>query len=325
MDLNGNVVGGGGGNKAAVGFERFQSGPGADFVKAVQEAPGGTKALDGTSGGTLVRPFFDPNIRYLPQRHLVVRSLLPTRPATGDKIWFLRQTTATQAAAVVPAGGLKPTSVYTVERVEDSVRTIAHVSEALDRSLLQDEASLSDFINNQLTLGVLIAEENQIINGNGVGGNFRGILSTTGILSVTRGGSESRTDAVYRAITALRLAFYEADGIVLHPTDWQSLRMAKDANGNYMTGDVLASDPDRLWGIQVVTSPVIALGTGLVGNFAVGATVWDREEARVTWAEQGLNDAGNEMYTRNQIRFRGEERVAFSVERPPAWCQISNL
>jgi len=39
-------------------------------------------------------------------------------------------------AAPVAAGAVKPTSTYTVERIEEPVRTIAHVTEALDRNLL---------------------------------------------------------------------------------------------------------------------------------------------------------------------------------------------
>jgi len=220
---------------------------------------------------------------------------------------------------------LKPTSVLTVARIEDTVRTIAHVSEALDRALLSDFDALVVFIDQNLRLGVLLAEENQILNGNGTAPNLRGILNTVGI-GTQAVGADTRADAIHKAINACRLAFHEPDAIVLHPTDWQTVRLQKNANGDYYTGDAVQGDPDRLWGKPVITSPVIAQGTGLVGAFGHGAQLWDREEARVTFTESGLGDsAGQELFSRNQIRFRAEERVAFGVPFPAAFCSVTSL
>ena len=299
-------------------------GLGAEFLRRLGVGQGGMKALDGTAGATLVPAFFDPRIRDLPQRSLFVRSLIPVRQADGDKVHYIRQTVATQNAAPVAAGALKPTSVYTVERVEETVRTIAHVTEALDRALLSDFDSLVDFLDNQLRLGVLLAEESQIINGNGTAPNLRGILNTVGIQTQAV-GADPHADAVYKALGKVRGAFFEPDGIVLHPNDWQDIRLTKTADGEYQTAPVTDDGVERLFGKPVITSPVIAEGTGLVGAFAVGATVWDREEARVTFAEVGLNDSGEEMFTRNQLRWRAEERIAFGVERPNAFCTVTGL
>ena len=66
-------------------------------------------------------------------------------------------------------------------------------------------------------------------------------------------------------------------------------------------------------------------GTGLVGYFG-DAQVWEREQARITFAEAGLgNNASEEMFIRNQLRWRGEERVAFGVIRPTSFCTVTSL
>ena len=132
---------------------------GQQFLKGLGVAGIGLKALDGTSGGTMVGPFFDDNIHNLPQRQLFVRSLIPVVTADSDKVWFLRQSVATQNAAPVAAGALKPTSLYTVERIEEPVVTIAHLTEPPDRALLMDFDQLVTFLDTQLRLGVLLAEE----------------------------------------------------------------------------------------------------------------------------------------------------------------------
>lgn len=299
---------------------------GAEFLKRLGAGGLGLKALDGTSGGSLVPPFFDELIRELPQRQLFARTLIPVRQADGDKVWYLRETVFTNQAAPVAAGAEKPRSTITVERIEETVRTIAHVTEALDRALLSDFDELVTFLDTQLVLGVLLAEENQILNGSGVAPNLRGILNTVGIGAVVKGGAEPAVDAIYRGITSCRLAFFEPTGIVLHPNDWRDIRLAKDANGQYLGAEMIEGDPETLFGKPVITSPVIAEGTGLVGDFENGAILWDREEARVTFTEAGLGDAaGQELFTRNLIRFRGEERIAFGVPRPAAFTAVTGL
>lgn len=307
------------------GADKGIAGLGAQFLRKIGAGTQGLKALDGTSGGSMVGPFYDPRIRNLPQRALFVRSLIPVRQVDSDKVWYLRQTVATQSAAPVAAGAVKPTSVYTIERIEEPVRTIAHVTEALDRALLSDFDALVEFLDNQLRLGVLLAEESQILNGNGTPPNLRGILNTVGIQTQAR-GTDAHSDAIFKAMIKLRLAFFEPDGVCLHPTDWQTLRLAKSADGDYLSAHVADDGVERLFGKPVIQSPVIAQGTGLVGAFAVGSTVWDRESARITFTESGLGDAPDtEMFTRNQVRFRGEERIAFGVERPAAFCSVTGL
>jgi HK97 family phage major capsid protein len=303
----------------------FPEGLGAEFLQRIGAGVAGLKALDATSGGTAVPSFFDPRIRDLPTRMLFIRSLIPVQPVTSDRVDYVRQSVFTNLAAPVAAGDTKPTSVISVERITTNVVTVAHVSEAIDRAILADFNSLVDLIDGQLRLGVLLAEENQILNGNGTPPNLRGILQTSGIGSQAR-GSDSRADAIHKAINVCRLSFFEPDAVVMHPTDYQTLRLEKTADGNYLSAPVVEADPDRIWGKQVITSSVIAQGTALVGAFGVGATLWDREQARVTFTEQGLADsAGEELYLKNQVRFRAEERIAFGVERPAAFTKVTSL
>jgi HK97 family phage major capsid protein len=312
--------------RAGGGYGRIE-GLGKAFLDGLAQGNGGDlrAALDGTSGGSMTPQWFAPQILDLPQRALFVRSLIPTVAVTSDKVDYLRQSVATQNAAPVAAAALKPTSVYSVERIEVPVTTIAHISEALDRMLLSDEDQLIDFIDNQLRLGVLLAEENQILNGNGTPPQLRGILQTAGIQTQAK-GADAVPDAIYKAITKVRLTFREVDGIVLHPNDWQDVRLLKAADGTYISAPMLEDDPSRMWGIPVVTSAAMTEGTGLVGAFGVDATVYDREQARVTFTESGLGDtAGQEMFSRNQVRFRGESRIALGVARPASFCTVTGI
>ena len=281
------------------------------------------KAL--VSGASPVPPFFDARIRELPQRQLFVRSVIPVVEAEGDRVWYVRHTAYTNQAAPVSPGAEKPRSTITIERVEQPVTTIAHVTEPIDRALLADFDELSVFLDETLRIGILLAEENQILNGNGTAPNLRGILQTTGIQTHAK-GVDSQADAVYKAITKVRLQHFQPDAVVLHPNDWQDVRLSKTSQGDYLAAPIIEGDPDRLFGVEVFTSPVIAEGTGLVGAFGVGATIYDREQAVVKFAETGgLGDAGAEIFSRNQVVVRAEERLAFGVEYPAAFCEVTGL
>ena len=75
----------------------------------------------------------------------------------------MRQTVRTNNAAVVAAGALKPTSVYTVTRIENALVVIAHLSEGIPRHWLIDNASLEAFLANELEYGLRTAVEAKVL------------------------------------------------------------------------------------------------------------------------------------------------------------------
>ena len=294
--------------------------PGAGWMKWGREvATRFQAAVDGTVGGAASPPFFDSDIKALPARRLFVRSVIPTVAVDSNTVDFVQQTVRTNAAAAVAAGGTKPTSTYTIARKNTAITTIAHVTEAIDRALLMDFGILSTFLANELRLGVLLAEEDQILNGNGTPPNLRGILNTSGI-GTTAVGTGSRSEALYHAMTILRLAFFEPDAVVMHPTDFEAVRLEKDANGDYTFGPPTDDDPRATWSKTIIQSPLIAQGTALVGSFAQGAVIYDREQARVDVSESHAS-----LFVTNQVIVRGESRIGVAVPRPAAFVTVTGL
>ena len=71
--------------------------------------------------------------------------MLGVKTHTTAEYAFLRQTARTNNAAVVAEGATKPTSVYSVIRVEQSLAVVAHLSEGIPRYWLLDTTSLETF------------------------------------------------------------------------------------------------------------------------------------------------------------------------------------
>ena len=76
--------------------------------------------------------------------------VLPVKQHTSPEHAYLRQTTRTNNAAVVAEGAAKPTSVYSVVRVEQSLIVVAHLSEGMPRYWLLDNSALETFVVDEL-------------------------------------------------------------------------------------------------------------------------------------------------------------------------------
>lgn len=55
---------------------------------------------------------------------------------------------------MVAAGALKPTSIYSVTRIESSLEVVAHLSEGIPRHWLIDNVAFETFLDNELRYGL---------------------------------------------------------------------------------------------------------------------------------------------------------------------------
>ncbi|MFB2571376.1 phage major capsid protein [Micrococcus sp. IITD107] len=287
----------------------------------------------GTSAGAFVVPEQTGIIEMLGRRTLTMRDLISVRRTSSDTVEYVRQTAHTNAAAAVPeaqsaapidgttvtnvTGGLKPEGSWTFERVSTSVKTIAEWVPVTKRALA-DAAQLEDLIRDELEADLAEAEENQILNGDGVGENLTGILNTSGIQ--TQAFDTDIFTSVRKAITKARvIGRVVPNGVVLNPVDVERVDLAREngTTGRFLGAGPFTMGPRTLWGLPIVESEAIPEKTGLVGDFAK-AVLWDREDATVTFS-----DSHADFFVRNLVAALGEERVAFGTTRPTAMVETT--
>ena len=121
----------------------------------------------------------------------------------------------TNNAAVVAEGAVKPTSVYSVVRVEDKLVVVAHLSEGIPRYWLLDNTALETFVDNELQYGLQTAVEAKVL---------ADVNGTSGIQ--TQAYATSVLTTLRKGLTKLETAGYTASAIVLHPTDWEGVELA---------------------------------------------------------------------------------------------------
>lgn len=290
------------------------------------------KALHGMSdatGGVLVQTMRDPELVGLPMQPRSILDLITIAQTGSNNVEFVRVASRTNNAAVVEeydvTGGdfnLKPESDMTFELEQAPVKTIPTWIPA-SRNILADAPQLRSMIDQELSYMVRLTLENQVLNGDGSSPNFTGILNTSGIQTRTQGSTgdrgglsgDTKADALRRAITDIQLAFYEVGGMMLNPGDAEALELEKDGQDNYINiYDPVAA---RLWRVPVVETSLIAAGTALVGNFRMGATLWDRQSTDIRVGEPG------NFFLQNAVAVLAELRAAFAVKRPTAFERVT--
>ena len=212
------------------------------------------------------------------------------------------------------------------DEVTESLKKIAGWIKISDE-MAEDLPFLVSEINNRLLYQLLMFEENALLNGSGTGSNIRGILQRSGLQTETAADNTDNLDALYRALTKVQLATgLTADGVVMHPLDYQALRLSKDGNGQYLAGGpflgqygqggVIMQPP--VWGQTPIVTTAIPQGTALVGAGKQAATVYRKGGIRVE-----TSNIDGEDFTHNRFTVLAEVRELLAVRQPSAFVKVN--
>src|SRR5205085_8543376 len=199
----------------------------------------------------------------------LVADLLAQGTTSSNTVRYLKESSVTNAADAVLEGGQKPESVLVFTNVDEPVQKIATFLPVTDE-MLEDYNQMASYIDNRLRLFVQLKEDTELLLGTGTAPHIKGILKRTSVQHQPK-ASDTVPDAVHKAITKVRNQFVEPDGMVVNPTDWETMVLAKDATNNqyygggpftgaYGTGGNGVA-PTRFWGLNVVITQSITQGT----------------------------------------------------------------
>lgn len=322
---------------ATIQSAQFKNNDGQEMKKVLH--PGLVKAIFNTTdaqGGFAVRADREPEILDIArQRPQSILDLINIGQTSVDAVEYILMASRTNnadtvkewdAAATPGSGdysnkfGLKPQGDLTLDLKTANVLTIAEWIPA-SRQILADAPNLRSMIDNELMYQLRVTLENKVISGAG-GGDFTGMTAWSGVqtrthkIAANRGTTtDTMSDTIRRAITDLRLEFYDADGIVVNPAQGEALELEKDTTGSYLkTYDAVAN---RIWRVPVVETSAMPSTTALVAQFGIAAKLWDRESANIRVGEPG------NFFLQNAVAILAELRAAFAVTRPKAIEKIT--
>jgi HK97 family phage major capsid protein len=244
---------------------------------------------------------------------LTVRDVIQTiTTSETNSVNALREASFTDSAAEVAQGAVKPESEIEFEQYNVPIQTVAHWIK-VSRQLMADAPAIANYIDSRLRYGLARRVDLQLLKGNGVSPNLKGLTSSGNFTAFTPTSGANLVDSINKA----KYLQWAATGtmptaVLVNPADWGAMERTREGSnsGTYLYGAPGTVAGGMPFGVRVVMSINVTAGTFIIGNFDEGATIFQRENAVV---EMGYV---NDDFTRNLITLRAEERLALAVDRP---------
>lgn len=264
----------------------------------------------------------DQGLRDLAVRQLFGQEQISVGNALNYFVLGAKEDNSTPSPKTVNQAAAKPQFHIVEGTVTATLQKIAGWFYETDE-LLEDNAYLASALNNRGLYELDAAVEAYLLST---------LQSVSGIGTDTYAhNGDVDPDTILDAIMSIKNdTRFNADAIIINPTDYAKLRELKTASGSneYVGGGCfygphgngpVAVQPG-IWGLNTVVTPNITAGTVLVGAFKQGATVVTKagEGARI---EVFRGDHDDAIY--NRVTVVVEERIALATRYPKAFVKIT--
>lgn len=278
-----------------------------------------SKAIMTTAAGFAPRAARQTEITTIAFRPIQVTDLIPTSNTDQPTILFMEETTRTNAATEIGEGVAYPEAASVFTERTSPVRKIGVILPVTDEQL-DDVPQMRTFLDDLLPFMVRQRLDGEVFNGNGAGANLTGLTAVAGIQTQAR-GADPAPDAFLKAIVKLRLTGRVVpSGVLIHPTDWQNVKLLRTADGLYIWGHPSETGPDTMWALPMAQVDAGSAGTAVVADFVNYTRLYFR-------SGPGGVEVGyvNDDFKLGQKSLRSDVRAAFVVRRPAAVCTVTGL
>lgn len=277
------------------------------------------KALFSTTAGWAPESIRLPGFVEAVSRPIQVLDILPLGATGQEAIVYMEETTRTHAAAEKAEGIAYAESTFVLTEKSSNVRKITDSIPVTDEQL-EDVPQAESYLNGRLVFGLRQRLDGQILAGNGTAPNLQGLSTLTGRLTQAK-GTDPIPDAFFKAMRQIRVTGRAVPThSLIHPTDWEKVRLLRTADGVYIWGNPSEAGPERLWGLPVVQQDIIAAGTGFVGSFQPQwVSLFERRGVDVQVGFVGT------QFTEGKRTIRGDLRMALVFFRPAAFSEVTGL
>lgn len=278
-----------------------------------------SKALFETGAGWAPESIRLPGFVEAPTRPLQIIDIIPMAETGMEQIVYMEETTRTHAAAETAEGGTFAESTFALTERSSPVRKTTDSVPVSDEQL-EDVPMAQSYLNGRLTFGLRQRLDSQIQVGDATGSNLRGIKNTVGIQTQAK-GADPIPDAYFKAMTKVRVTGRATPTHhIIHPTNWESVRLLRTADGIYIWGNPSEAGPERLWGLPLVQSDAEAAGTGYVGSFLPPwISLFEKRGIDIQIGYVGT------QFVEGKRTIRGDMRHALVLFRPAAFSSVTGL
>lgn len=248
-----------------------------------------------------------------------VVNFIPTLPTSQALIKYMEETTFTNAAAEAAEGGAYPEATLALTERSDEVEGVKVFLPITDEQL-EDETSVGPYVDQRLGFMIRQRLDLQVLLGNGTSPNLKGTNAVTGIQTQAL-GADTIPDAVYKLFTSIRTdGFAEPSVVFVRPAHWQTVRLAKTADGQYIWGHPSQPGPFTIWGVPVVETSVLTGTEAFAGDYVNHSNLYVRSGVEVK-----VSDSHSDFFANGKQAIRARLRVAMVHYRPKAFGEITGL
>ncbi len=258
-------------------------------------------------------------IKYDPSRSVHIRSLLPLGSTDGQTIRFPKESAYSDNAAATAEAAAFGQSDFDLAASTVNVEKIGTYMR-ITGEMLDDIKQLTSYLSARVPEKVLAVEDNEILNGDGSSPNLDGLFTDGTAFAAGDFAlaieSANEFDVLTVALNQLNLANYQADTILLNPTDLHKMILLKSTANEYLRNQIFSGLQPTINGIPVTVNTAVTAGKFLVGNLRQSSQLWIRENLAVEFSRE---DSDN--FQKNFVTVRAMERVALTNYLPNAIVQ----
>ncbi len=257
-----------------------------------------------------------PGIIFNPDRTDRIRDIITPGTTTSNSVEYVQEYAFGDSTDVTTEGTEYKQSDFDLKLATATVRKItAYV--IVSEEMLDDVEGLTSYISTRLPSKLKVKEDYQLLYGDGTGINLSGLVTNaTAYVDNLADSDISRIDVLVDACRQVRVAAgeYKATAILIHPTDATLIKLTKDDNGNYIHPWIFMPNGQiTLDGVPVLVTTAITAGQFLVGDFRLGAQLFDRKQMTLEMTNQNENN-----FITGMVTIRISERLTIAVYRPNA-------
>ena len=276
----------------------------SSFILDTKAVGNMTEAVNLT--GDITRQYAN-QVYALPSRKVHMRSLLPIGSLSQGLFTFPYESGGEGAPATQTQGSAKAQVDFDITMKDAAAQYIAGYVR-ISRQMLDDIPAMTSFLQSRLLEKYLVAEDAQILSGDGTAPNLQGILP---VATAATGAATVDVEQLVQAIAQVESSNYSATGILINPSDWAAIVNTKNSGSAYsLPGSTVVTTDGQLSiaGIPIFKSTAMTVDKFLVGDWSMGAQIMQRNGISVQFFDQDGNNA-----VENMITVRVEARIAFPI------------
>lgn len=189
--------------------------------------------------------------------------------------------TTARAAAMVAEGAVFPESTVAWEQKSINIKKIGDTL-PITEEFKYDTAMFADEVNAFLNMNVRLIEDTQILSGDGLGENLKGVYTSAATYTAVASGitDASHYDLAVKVAENITKGFgnkFRPNVVLANLTEINKMRLKKDANNNYIMPPFVDRNGNVVAGLTVMEENGLADNTLLVGDTRYGKIYEDQD------------------------------------------------